>query len=61
MISASRNPFYDNGIKFFAGSGTKLSDEVELKIEALLESEIEVVDSQSLGEVTRMDDAEPLR
>lgn len=57
VISASHNPFYDNGIKFFAGSGTKLSDEVELKIEALLESEIEVVDSQSLGKVTRMDDA----
>ncbi|WP_257294136.1 phosphoglucosamine mutase [Endozoicomonas sp. YOMI1] len=57
VISASHNPFYDNGIKFFAGNGSKLSDEVELKIEALLESEIEVVDSQSLGKVTRMDDA----
>ncbi len=57
VISASHNPFYDNGIKFFAGDGTKLSDEVELKIEALLESEIDVVDSQSLGKVTRMDDA----
>ncbi|ELU13040.1 hypothetical protein CAPTEDRAFT_147015, partial [Capitella teleta] len=57
VISASHNPFYDNGIKFFAGDGTKLSDEVELKIEALLGSEIDVVDSQSLGKVTRMDDA----
>lgn len=57
VISASHNPFYDNGIKFFAGDGTKLSDDVELKIEALLESEIDVVDSQSLGKVTRMDDA----
>lgn len=57
VISASHNPFYDNGIKFFAGDGTKLSDDVELKIEALLETEIEVVDSQSLGKVTRMDDA----
>ncbi|MFK0570057.1 phosphoglucosamine mutase [Endozoicomonas sp.] len=57
VISASHNPFYDNGIKFFAGDGTKLSDEVERKIEALLESDIEVVDSQSLGKVTRMDDA----
>ena len=57
VISASHNPFYDNGIKFFAGDGTKLSDDVELKIEALLESEIDVVDSQSLGKVTRMGDA----
>ncbi|USE39594.1 phosphoglucosamine mutase [Endozoicomonas sp. SCSIO W0465] len=57
VISASHNPFYDNGIKFFAGDGTKLSDDVEQKIEALLESEIDVVDSQSLGKVTRMNDA----
>lgn len=57
VISASHNPFYDNGIKFFAGDGTKLSDEVELKIEALLDSGIEVVDSRNLGKVTRMNDA----
>lgn len=57
VISASHNPFYDNGIKFFAGDGTKLSDEVELKIESLLESKLEVVDSQSLGKATRMNDA----
>ena len=57
VISASHNPFYDNGIKFFGGDGNKLSDEVEMKIEALLESEIDVVDSQCLGKVTRMVDA----
>lgn len=57
VISASHNPFYDNGIKFFSGHGTKLSDEVELKIEALLESDIEVVDSWNLGKTTRMNDA----
>lgn len=57
VISASHNPFYDNGIKFFGGDGNKLSDDVEMKIEALLESEIDVVDSQDLGKVTRMNDA----
>ena len=57
VISASHNPFYDNGIKFFGGDGNKLSDEVEMKIEALLDSPIKVVDSQYLGKVTRMDDA----
>ena len=57
VISASHNPFYDNGIKFFGADGNKLSDEVEMKIEALLESEIDVVDSQHLGKVTRMVDA----
>ncbi len=57
VISASHNPFYDNGIKFFSGSGTKLSDEVERKIEQLLESDIDVVLSEELGKVKRMDDA----
>ncbi|WP_067515216.1 phosphoglucosamine mutase [Endozoicomonas ascidiicola] len=57
VISASHNPFYDNGIKFFAGDGNKLSDEVELKIEALLDSDIDVVPSEKLGKVSRLDDA----
>ncbi|MGI9274668.1 MAG: phosphoglucosamine mutase [Endozoicomonas sp.] len=57
VISASHNPFYDNGIKFFAGDGTKLSDEVEARIEELMDGDIEVVDSASLGKVTRLDDA----
>ena len=57
VISASHNPFYDNGIKFFSGSGTKLPDDVEAKIEALMEGDIEVVESVDLGKVTRLDDA----
>ena len=57
VISASHNPFYDNGIKFFGGDGNKLSDEVELKIEQLLESGMDVVASESLGRVRRLDDA----
>ena len=57
VISASHNPFYDNGIKFFAGDGNKLSDEVELKIEQLLESDMDVVASEDIGRVRRMDDA----
>ena len=57
VISASHNPFYDNGIKFFSGNGTKLSDEVEERIEALLEGDIDVVPSERLGKVTRLDDA----
>lgn len=57
VISASHNPFYDNGIKFFSGDGTKLSDEVEARIESLMEGDIDVVDSERLGKVTRLDDA----
>lgn len=56
VISASHNPFYDNGIKFFTGNGSKLPDDVEAKIEALIEGVIEVVDSGELGKVTRLDD-----
>ena len=57
VISASHNPFYDNGIKFFSGDGTKLADDVELKIEKLMEGEVEVVSSDRLGKVTRLNDA----
>ena len=57
VISASHNPFYDNGIKFFGGDGNKLSDEVEQKIEQLIEAEIKVVDSEDLGKVRRLNDA----
>ncbi len=57
VISASHNPHYDNGIKFFSGDGTKLADEVELAIEAELEREMEVVPSRALGKVERVDDA----
>lgn len=62
VISASHNPFYDNGIKFFSNSGTKLNDAQELEIEALLDKAInhnamQCVDSASLGKVRRIEDA----
>ncbi|AUD61016.1 phosphoglucosamine mutase [Shewanella sp. Pdp11] len=62
VISASHNPFYDNGIKFFSNSGTKLNDAQELEIEALLEKALnqnamECVASEKLGKVRRIDDA----
>ncbi|MCS6237811.1 phosphoglucosamine mutase [Shewanella baltica] len=62
VISASHNPFYDNGIKFFSNSGTKLNDAQELEIEALLEKALnqnamQCVASEKLGKVRRIDDA----
>ena len=57
VISASHNPFQDNGIKFFDGNGTKLPDEVELAIEAELEKDMVTVDSDELGKAERVDDA----
>jgi phosphoglucosamine mutase len=57
VISASHNPFYDNGIKFFGADGSKLSDETELAIEAELDKEFTTVDSRKLGKVVRVDDA----
>ena len=57
VISASHNPFYDNGVKFFSSSGNKLSDEVEFAIEAELEKEFTTVDSAKLGKAERVDDA----
>ncbi len=54
VISASHNPHYDNGIKFFSAEGTKLSDELEHAIEAELDNEIDTVDSESLGKVTKI-------
>lgn len=57
VISASHNGYKDNGIKFFSSDGTKLSDELELAIEAELEKEIVCVDSASLGKATRVGDA----
>lgn len=62
VISASHNPFYDNGIKFFSNSGTKLNDAQELEIEALLEQALQhnamqCVASEKLGKVRRIDDA----
>ncbi|WAL80257.1 phosphoglucosamine mutase [Shewanella sp. DAU305] len=62
VISASHNPFYDNGIKFFSNSGTKLNDAQELEIEALLEKALnqnamQCIASEKLGKVRRIDDA----
>ncbi|GHB64580.1 phosphoglucosamine mutase [Psychrosphaera saromensis] len=57
VISASHNPYYDNGIKFFSKDGTKLPDEIEFQIEALLEQEITCVSSDQLGKAFRINDA----
>ena len=57
VISASHNAFQDNGIKFFAGDGTKLPDETELAIEEYLERSITTVGSADIGKVSRITDA----
>lgn len=57
VISASHNPFYDNGIKFFSQDGQKLPDEVELAIEAELDKAMGCVESAKLGKATRINDA----
>ena len=57
VISASHNPYYDNGIKFFGEDGTKLPDEVELEIEEELERPIATVNSRHLGKALRITDA----
>src|SRR5690606_15293078 len=57
VISASHNPFEDNGIKFFSADGNKLPDAVEEEIEAALERPMGCVGSVDLGRVRRLDDA----
>ena len=57
VISASHNPFYDNGIKFFSAAGSKLPDELELEIERLVDQPMAVVESSQLGKVARIEDA----
>ncbi|GGE54620.1 phosphoglucosamine mutase [Halopseudomonas oceani] len=57
VISASHNPFYDNGIKFFSAVGSKLPDSLELEIERLVDEPMTVVDSAQLGKVSRVEDA----
>lgn len=57
VISASHNPYYDNGIKFFAHDGTKLPDNVELAIEEELDKNVQTVDSALLGKAERIVDA----
>ncbi len=56
MISASHNPHYDNGIKFFGPDGFKLSDEAEAEIEALIDSDLEPAQAQNIGRAKRIDD-----
>ncbi len=57
VISASHNPYYDNGIKFFSVDGTKLPDELEHKIEQYIDSPMLTVESSSLGKASRVSDA----
>ncbi|MGY5450120.1 phosphoglucosamine mutase [Agarivorans sp. MS3-6] len=57
VISASHNPYYDNGIKFFSAGGTKLPDELELAIEAELDNPMTCVESAALGKARRIEDA----
>lgn len=57
VISASHNPYYDNGIKFFDGTGSKLNDAVERQIEAQLEQSVITLESKLLGKAKRIDSA----
>lgn len=57
VISASHNPYYDNGIKFFSANGTKLDDDLELAIEAEIDKGMGCVESEFLGKASRINDA----
>jgi phosphoglucosamine mutase len=57
MISASHNPFADNGIKLFGPDGYKLSDKAELEIERLMDKGVELIDAPNIGRAKRIDDA----
>lgn len=57
VISASHNPYFDNGIKFFSALGSKLSDEIELAIEAEIDQPLVCVPSDHIGKVQRLVDA----
>jgi len=58
VISASHNPFYDNGLKFFSAQGTKLPDETEEAIEAMFDESMKTVESAELGKAMRVPDAQ---
>ncbi|MAJ81271.1 MAG: phosphoglucosamine mutase [Porticoccaceae bacterium] len=58
VISASHNPYYDNGIKFFGADGYKFSEEVEAEVERILELDQKTMDSDSLGKAYRITDAD---
>lgn len=57
VISASHNPYYDNGVKFFSVQGTKLVDDIEQKIERYLDAPMTTVESSQLGKAKRLNDA----
>ena len=57
VISASHNPYYDNGVKFFSIQGTKLPDDIEQKIEYYIDSPMTTVESSKLGKAKRLEDA----
>ena len=57
VISASHNPYYDNGVKFFSVHGTKLPDEIEQEIERYIDSPMTTVESSGLGKAKRIADA----
>lgn len=57
VISASHNPYEDNGIKFFSAEGAKLPDDVELEIERMMGEPLRMVSSSALGKAWRYDDA----
>ncbi|MDL2059151.1 phosphoglucosamine mutase [Mesosutterella sp. AGMB02718] len=58
VISASHNPYTDNGIKFFSAEGLKLPDEIEQEIESELDRGMQSIDSDRLGKAVRLDDAQ---
>ena len=55
VISASHNPYEDNGIKFFDATGSKLSDEIETLIEQSIDEPVITQESQHLGRAVRID------
>ncbi|PCE27707.1 phosphoglucosamine mutase [Paraburkholderia acidicola] len=57
VISASHNPYYDNGIKFFSADGNKLPDDIEHQIEQQLDKPLACASSEQLGKARRLDDA----
>jgi phosphoglucosamine mutase len=57
VISASHNPYYDNGIKFFSSDGSKLGDDVEQEIERVMQQPLTTVDSSRLGKAKHYEDA----
>ncbi len=57
VISASHNPYHDDGVKFFNGDGFKLPDATEIEIEAVLEQPLQMVEPEQIGKATRMEDA----